>query len=892
MKKNIVLLILVTLLVVFFIGLFVYKNWYIEIKDNYIKKSVVDITRDDLFNTSYALMNKDGQVQFHGYGRPKKGHNKLYLKVIDSSGNIISPPKEVNLPLQVSDSFVGEVKGFTINDEFYVYTNFWGEKDNLSIFPEWASKHSIDLYFKSEYKNYLWNISTGKVIPLFYDILPGVGFTHKNFLFFQDKNETLVITSVSPHIIYKLDMDTGYMKLYSTTINNLKNFFDSDSRLSLSGGPVRIEDKGVYLVAGNISKGSRGGFRMTFFYTFKDSYPYEIISVSKPVSFGFSDSLEYCNNMFEYDGSLYLSIGINDNYSNLIQLNKNDIFNIMIKIKSKYDFQSGNYSSFVTFTTIPSRIKTEWFKNNLNRLLSITEGSQVILNIPDMSLKGEIYDIPQDIMLLQESKFIINYCEKDLGPITKLIPTLENDDIPDNAVIMVCDDDIKYRVETFQLLKNSILMHPTSISSMCSDVIEGYKAYGFIKKIMKGLVDLNIPTKCQRIDDDVIQQYVKKNNIKVIIVEYPGKYDGKSEYGGWKSCSTHDTTKHEEWEELRNDDREKIRKECLHPLVKSISNIQKPRIIDCFMVSTGEEDIMLLRIMSTLPYVYKYIIIDSDESHTGLKKPLINLDVIPKHLLHKVVYENIKFPENLYIKDPEKSSNSFIAWSREGYQRDIIMKHIHNIAIDTDFCYISDCDEIPFYDRILPKLSTENMSDLIHYDTQTYVYNIHFQEKGYFMHAPIGAFYGFLSRILLNTNVTLTNLRFEGVRKHDGNVIKLKHLEANKIEKGCVAHLNRFYNPAGLLHKNANIVEGSGKKENLSDTYRSFFRIVCDGQDGSPIDGTHIIKKKVVPDVPPLVHKYLHRIHTMSPTELTELHNKVKYMSDSEIKYFTETFFM
>jgi len=544
--------------------------------------------------------------------------------------------------------------------------------------------------------------------------------------------------------------------------------------------------------------------------------------------------------------------------------------------------------AFITFTTIPSRLKSPWFKNNLIRRLTIAGKSHVVLNIPPKSLKGETYVIPPDVLSLQGSQFIINHCPKDLGPITKVVPTLLNDDIPDNAVIMVCDDDIKYRSETFRLLKNSVLMHPNCVSSMCSNAIEGYKSYGFIKSLMKGLGDLSVPEECNRIDDDVIQQYVKHHKIKVVTVPYPGDINSD----GWRECSTHDTTEHPEWEELRDDDRNQKRKQCFPPLRKALSRTRMNcRVFDCFMASTGEEDLLLLRIMTTAPYVYRYIIMDSDESHTGLRKPLIDLSVIPKYLRHKVVYENVQFPETMAIQDPTNASNSLRAWSREAYQRNRIMAYIHEMALDNDFCYISDLDEIPFYDRIISKLSPQNTSGLIHYETPTYVYNINFSEVGYIPRAAFGVYYRDLEKALSGKHATLTNLRFEGVRKHDV-LDKLKHLQAKKVEKGCVAHLNRFYNPAALVQKNANIAEGWWRvREKASDTYRTYFMHVCDGQDGSHVDGTHIRKKKVVPDVPPLVYKYLHPIHTMSPDELTRLHSKVEAMSESELKSFVEAWF-
>lgn len=333
MDKTIKILLsaLIILLVVIGIGIICYRLY--KEKHNtkkfktLTKHQVIDETRNGLFNMSYSPDKNDKTTYFHGYGRTKKKHNKLFKKVIDSSGRVISQPKEVALPSEVADTSVGEVKGFILNNQFHVYTNFWGDKRDLDIFPTCATQQSRDLYFKSSYRNYLWNTETSKVVPLFYDILPGTGLTHKNFLFFDDRH--LVITSVSPHSIYELDIDSGYIKPHSITTNSIRDHFDTEHEVYLSGGPVRIENEGCYLVAGHIAKGGWGGLRMTFFYTFRDTYPFDIISVSEPVSFGFSNSLEYCNQMFKYEGFLYLSIGVNDEYSVLIQIDTETILLLM-----------------------------------------------------------------------------------------------------------------------------------------------------------------------------------------------------------------------------------------------------------------------------------------------------------------------------------------------------------------------------------------------------------------------------------------------------------------------------------------------------------------------------------------------------------------------------------
>lgn len=233
--------------------------------------------------------------------------------------------------------------------------------------------------------------------------------------------------------------------------------------------------------------------------------------------------------------------------------------------------------SYIVFTTIPSRLRTQWFKENLSRRIKLAGNSVVVLNVPYKSLKGEDYIIPDEVSSLQGPNFMILRCPKDLGPITKIIPILETVTIPDRAIIMVCDDDIRYRSATFSLLKESIIKNPDAISSMCDDKITGYTGYGFIKKTMKGLTSLDIPKACQRIDDDVIQQYVKYHKIKVVVVKYPGHFTGLQTDSlgnyGWAGCSGYTTSiePHPEWEELRSDNRTEIRKNCIPLLRKNLA---------------------------------------------------------------------------------------------------------------------------------------------------------------------------------------------------------------------------------------------------------------------------------------------------------------------------------
>ena len=86
------------------------------------------------------------------------------------------------------------------------------------------------------------------------------------------------------------------------------------------------------------------------------------------------------------------------------------------------------------------------------------------------------------------------------------MPSLRNKNIPDDNPLIIIDDDITYKENIFNLLKNSIINNKDKISSMCYGDIEGYKGFGFIKKKLKGILNINIPNECIRIDDFIIQQ--------------------------------------------------------------------------------------------------------------------------------------------------------------------------------------------------------------------------------------------------------------------------------------------------------------------------------------------------------------------------------------------------
>ena len=229
--------------------------------------------------------------------------------------------------------------------------------------------------------------------------------------------------------------------------------------------------------------------------------------------------------------------------------------------KQKVENYVHSQKTYISMTTIPERLKDDWFLNNLKRTIGLLENNQIlIINIPKFSLKGEQYIIPDVMNAMQGKNFIIHHCEKDEGPITKLLPSLRNKEIKDDDIIIVCDDDIVYKEDVFKLLEKSVMDNRNDVSSMCYEFIQGFKGFAFVKKTLKPILNIKIPESCQRIDDDVIEWYIDKNNIHNIVVSYKGNND-------WHcSMYTEETDTHPKWSELNTDDREQITKKCLKDL--------------------------------------------------------------------------------------------------------------------------------------------------------------------------------------------------------------------------------------------------------------------------------------------------------------------------------------
>jgi hypothetical protein len=210
----------------------------------------------------------------------------------------------------------------------------------------------------------------------------------------------------------------------------------------------------------------------------------------------------------------------------------------------------------ISLTTSPKRLRT--IEPTLKSLLSQTfPADRIQINLPRL-FKRDNSSFPVDV--LQKYSFLnnpvirIHWC-LDVGPITKLVPTLASESYPETVVILV-DDDTIYPDYMVGLIKESLTYDPSfAIGGHCGDVrlhfpqpspatsnftvasgksgncccqmLEGFGAIGFRRALFNNLlfpfmnyldIALKFP-ECYRADDFVIANYFAMNKYRGIEVE-------------------------------------------------------------------------------------------------------------------------------------------------------------------------------------------------------------------------------------------------------------------------------------------------------------------------------------------------------------------------------------
>jgi len=168
---------------------------------------------------------------------------------------------------------------------------------------------------------------------------------------------------------------------------------------------------------------------------------------------------------------------------------------------------------YVTLTTVPERLRSNHFQLVIQNLLRQAP-DKIVLNVPHTYLRtGEKYVIPD--WVANTPGITIHRCE-DMGPITKLLGGLKT--IPDNALVVVVDDDQIYHDFVLRDLRKAYQKQPSGV--WCFNVFEedqwvrrgahfrfaqdmpcGYSGFIASASDLKQLYDLPMFPTCNNIDD-------------------------------------------------------------------------------------------------------------------------------------------------------------------------------------------------------------------------------------------------------------------------------------------------------------------------------------------------------------------------------------------------------
>jgi hypothetical protein len=216
------------------------------------------------------------------------------------------------------------------------------------------------------------------------------------------------------------------------------------------------------------------------------------------------------------------------------------------------------------------------------------EGAHTVyLNVPFVYAKtGEAYSIPPFVSSLEASTHLrVHRCE-DEGPATKVLATLRNPEVSDDAFVVVVDDDIIYYPDVVVSLLDAAGAREGSDSHdagarpsrrgvvylMCFGQLAGYKAYAATKRTMRCLLKYPLPKECFTIDDDWIHNVFALECVAYETVSHRGD-------STWVcSFDKRETDTHPRWFEMNTEDgprRGEIQDRCKAALTAAIDQKTK-----------------------------------------------------------------------------------------------------------------------------------------------------------------------------------------------------------------------------------------------------------------------------------------------------------------------------
>ena len=178
------------------------------------------------------------------------------------------------------------------------------------------------------------------------------------------------------------------------------------------------------------------------------------------------------------------------------------------------------HSSNLCLTSTPDRLVEPWIQTNILDMQRLQGHLGVILSIPWVFAKtGEPYILP-DALGEAEGLRILR-CD-DEGPGTKVLAPLKEASIPEDRILMFCDDDVRYKPHTFLHLLRAICEEPSAVHTVCQGKVTGYLGFGGYKRTMLPILQISRPLACQTVDDDFFTSALKSLGIPIRKTYIPG----------------------------------------------------------------------------------------------------------------------------------------------------------------------------------------------------------------------------------------------------------------------------------------------------------------------------------------------------------------------------------
>jgi hypothetical protein len=210
----------------------------------------------------------------------------------------------------------------------------------------------------------------------------------------------------------------------------------------------------------------------------------------------------------------------------------------------------------VNMTTIPERFLSDWFANNMRRMLTTMRGNYVWwCNIPpvfETTLEPYVVSPKVQALLEEFPNFRLFTTNEDYGPITKVLGPLHNPDIPNTSALLICDDDIQYLPDMVKIAAAHFSRDPSRVYTFCGTGVHGFRGF-VVQKILCQKIPDNMPISCRRIDDDLLDLHFKG---RITPITYNGK-------NNW-ACTVDES----DWGDLHTSTKRALKHDHRPPMVK------------------------------------------------------------------------------------------------------------------------------------------------------------------------------------------------------------------------------------------------------------------------------------------------------------------------------------